>query len=304
MTVTISLPFDKLRVNGRCYHLIAMREVHVDQIRDSVSQLCQDAATQLPEDVLDSLKQARESEESPLGVIVLDQILENAELAGEERLPLCQDTGTTVIFLEVGQDVHIVGGALTDALREGVGAGYTEGRLRASIVEQPFSARLNTKDNTPPVVHTEIVPGDKLRITVMPKGSGCENMSRFTTMLPAAGKPAIEEFVLRTVEESGGNPCPPIIVGVGIGGTAEHSMYLAKRSLTRKVGEPNADVETAEFEAELLEKVNALGLGPQAVGGRNTALAVHVETYPTHIAALPVAVNLQCHSARLKEVTL
>ena len=281
-----------------------MREVHVDQIRDAVSRLCQDAATQLPDDVLDSLKQARESEESPLGVIVLDQILENAELAGKERLPLCQDTGTTVIFLEVGQDVHIVGGALTDALREGVGAGYTEGRLRASIVEQPFSARVNTKDNTPPVVHTEIVPGGKLRITVMPKGSGCENMSRFTTMLPAAGKPAIEEFVLRTVEESGGNPCPPIIVGVGIGGTAEHSMYLAKRSLTRKVGEPNADAETAAFEAELLEKVNALGLGPQAVGGRNTALAVHMETYPTHIAALPVAVNLQCHSARLKEVTL
>ena len=281
-----------------------MREVHVDQIRDSVSRLCQDAATQLPDDVLDSLKQARESEASPLGVIVLDQILENAELAGKERLPLCQDTGTTVIFLEVGQDVHIVGGALTDALREGVGAGYTEGRLRASIVEQPFSARVNTKDNTPPVVHTEIVPGGKLRITVMPKGSGCENMSRFTMMLPAAGKAAITQFVLETVEESGGNPCPPLIVGVGIGGTAEHSMYLAKRSLTREVDEPNPDPETAEFEAELLKKVNALGLGPQAVGGRNTALAVHMATYPTHITALPVAVNLQCHSARLKEVTL
>jgi fumarate hydratase subunit alpha len=281
-----------------------MREVHVDQIRDSVRQLCQDAATQLPDDVLDSLKQARESEESPLGVIVLDQILENAELAGEERLPLCQDTGTAVIFLEVGQDVHIVGGALTDALSEGVGAGYTEGRLRASIVEKPFSARLNTKDNTPPVVHTEIVAGDRLRIMLMPKGGGCENMSRFTMMLPAAGKAAIIEFVLKTVEESGGNPCPPIIVGVGIGGTAEHSMYLAKHSLTRKVGEPNPDPETAEFEAELLEKVNALGLGPQAVGGRNTALAVHMETYPTHITALPVAVNLQCHSARLKEVVL
>jgi fumarate hydratase subunit alpha len=281
-----------------------MREVHVDQIRDTVRRLCQDAATILPDDVLDALKRAREREESPLAQRVLDQILRNAELAGEELLPLCQDTGTTVIFLEVGQDLHIVGGALMDALSEGVGAGYTEGRLRASIVERPFSSRTNTKNNTPPVVHTEIVPGDALRIKVMPKGGGCENMSRFTMMLPAAGKPAITEFVLKAVEEAGGNPCPPIIVGVGIGGTAEHAMYLAKHALTRKLGEPNPDAETSEFESELLEKVNALGLGPQAVGGRTTALAVHMETYPTHITALPVAVNLQCHSARLKEAVL
>ena len=281
-----------------------MREVHVDQIRDTVRQLCQDAATLLPDDVLDALKRAREREESPLAQRVLDQILRNAELAGEESLPLCQDTGTTVIFLEVGQDLHIVGGSLMDALSEGVGAGYTEGRLRASIVERPFSSRTNTKNNTPPVVHTEIVPGDALRIKVMPKGGGCENMSRFTMMLPAAGKPAITEFVLKAVEEAGGNPCPPIIVGVGIGGTAEHAMYLAKHALTRKLGEPNPDAETSEFESELLEKVNALGLGPQAVGGRTTALAVHMETYPTHITALPVAVNLQCHSARLKESVL
>ena len=281
-----------------------MREVHVDQIRDTVRRLCQDAATLLPDDVLQALKGARAAEESELGVIVLDQILENADLAARERLPLCQDTGTTVIFLEVGQDVHIAGGALMDALTEGVGAGYTEGLLRASIVERPFSARTNTKNNTPPVVHTEIVPGDALRIKVMPKGGGCENMSRFTMFLPGAGKPAITEFVLKTVEESGGNPCPPVIVGVGIGGTAEHSMYLAKRAITRRVGEPSRYAETAEFEAELLEKVNALGLGPQAVGGRSTALAVHIETYPTHITALPVAVNLQCHSARLKEAVL
>ena len=281
-----------------------MREVHVDQIRDSVRQLCMDAATLLPDDVLAAIQKARASEESELGVAVLDQILENADLAARERLPLCQDTGTTVIFLEVGQDVHIAGGSLMDALTEGVGAGYTEGRLRASIVERPFSARTNTKNNTPPVVHTEIVPGDALRIKVMPKGGGCENMSRFQMFLPGAGKPAITDFVLKTVEESGGNPCPPVIVGVGIGGTAEHSMYLAKRAITRRVGEPSADAETAEFEAELLEKVNALGLGPQAVGGRATALAVHIETYPTHITALPVAVNLQCHSARLKEAVL
>jgi len=281
-----------------------MRDVHVDQIRDTVRQLCQDAATLLPDDVLQALKGARAAEESELGVIILDQILENADLAARERLPLCQDTGTTVIFLEVGQDVHITGGDLMTALTEGVGAGYTEGFLRASIVERPFSARTNTKNNTPPVVHTEIVPGDALRIKVMPKGGGCENMSRFTMFLPGAGKPAITDFVLKAVEESGGNPCPPVIVGVGIGGTAEHSMYLAKRAITRKVGEPSPDAETAEFEAELLEKVNALGLGPQAVGGRVTALAVHIETYPTHITALPVAVNLQCHSARLKEAVL
>jgi fumarate hydratase subunit alpha len=281
-----------------------MREVHVDKIRDTVRQLCQDATALLPDDVLDALKRAREREESPLAQRVLDQILRNAELAGEEYLPLCQDTGTAVIFLEVGQDLHIVGGGLMDALSEGVGAGYTEGKLRASIVERPFSARANTKNNTPPVVHTEIVPGDQLRIKVMPKGGGCENMSRFVMLLPAAGKPAITEFVLKAVDEAGGNPCPPVIVGVGIGGTAEHAMHLAKKALTRKVGEPNPDVETAEYEAELLEKVNALGLGPQAVGGRTTALAVHMETHPTHITALPVAVNLQCHSARLKEAVL
>ena len=281
-----------------------MREVHVDQIRDTVRQLCQDATTLLPDDVLDALKRAREREESPLAQRVLDQILRNAELAGEELLPLCQDTGTAVIFLEAGQDLHIVGGALMDALSEGVAAGYTEGLLRASMVERPFSARVNTKNNTPPVVHTEIVPGDRLRIMVMPKGGGCENMARLEIMLPGAGKAGVTEFVLKAVEEAGGNPCPPVIVGVGIGGTAEHCAYLAKRALTRKVGEPNPDAETSEFESELLEKVNALGLGPQAVGGRTTALAVHIETYPTHITALPVAVNLQCHSARLKEAVL
>jgi len=281
-----------------------MRDIDCQTIKETVVRLCQEATALLPDDVLQALKRAREKEESPLAQKILDQILSNAELAKEEFLPLCQDTGTTVIFLEVGQDAHIVGGDLNECIKQGVGVGYTEGRLRASMVEQPFSARVNTKNNTPPVVHTEIVPGDRLRIRIMPKGGGCENMSRFGMMLPAAGKPAITEFVLKAVEESGGNACPPVIVGVGIGGTSEHCMYLAKRALTRKVGEPNADPETAEFEAELLEKVNALGLGPQAVGGRTTALAVHIETYPAHITALPVAVNLQCHSARLKEAVL
>jgi len=281
-----------------------MREVHVDQIRDTVSRLCQEASCLLPEDVVGALQAARAREKSPVAVKVLDQILENAELAREEMLPLCQDTGTTVLFLDIGQDVHITGGDLRQALVEGVSAGYTEGYLRASIVDRPFSARTNTKDNTPPIVHTEIVPGDGVRIQVMPKGGGCENMSRFTIMLPSAGKQGITDFLLQTVDESGGNPCPPIIAGVGVGGSAEHAMYMAKKALTRKVGDVNPDAEVAAFEAELLEAVNGLGIGPQAIGGTRTALAVHVMTHPTHIASLPVAVNLQCHSARLKEAAL
>jgi fumarate hydratase subunit alpha len=281
-----------------------VREIDVGQIEQTVARLCQEATTLLPDDVLQALKKAREKEESPLARKVLDQILRNADLAGENLLPLCQDTGTAVVFLEIGQDVHIVGGDLSEAIVRGVGQGYTDGYLRASIVEKPFSARINTKDNTPPVIHTEIVPGAGLHIKVLPKGGGCENMSRFTIMLPGEGKKGITDFVLRTVEESGGNPCPPVIVGVGIGGTAETAMLLAKKAITRRVGQPHVDSETAEFEQELLQKVNALGLGPQAVGGRTTALAVHIETYPTHIASLPVAVNLQCHSARLKEAVL
>jgi fumarate hydratase subunit alpha len=281
-----------------------MREVHVDQITETVAGLFQDAAHILPQDVLAGLKRARDSEKSPLAKQVLGEILENADLAKMEMLPLCQDTGTAVVFADVGQDVHIVGGDLRGAINAGVAKGYTEGYLRKSIADKPYSARVNTQDNTPAVIHTEIVPGDKLKLMVMPKGGGCENMSRFVNLLPAEGKEGITKFVLRAVEESGGNPCPPVIVGVGIGGTAEYSMTLAKKALTRPVGARNPDKETAQFEEELLEKVNALGLGPQAVGGQNTALDVHIETYPTHITALPVAVNLQCHSARLKTAEL
>ena len=281
-----------------------MKEIHVSQITETVARLCQDATHNLPEDVVAALRRAESTEESPLAKQVLLEILDNAELARREMLPLCQDTGTAVVFAEVGQDVHIVGGAFVDAVNAGVAKGYTEGYLRKSIVDKPFSARANTQDNTPAVVHTEIVPGDRLKLAVMPKGGGCENMSRFAILLPGVGREGITNFVLRAVEESGGNPCPPVIVGVGIGGTAEYSMTLAKKALTRRVGDHNPDPETAQLEAELLEKVNALGLGPQAVGGRNTALAVHIETYPTHIAALPVAVNLQCHSARFKSAEL
>jgi fumarate hydratase subunit alpha len=281
-----------------------VREIHVSQITETVARLCQDATYNLPEDVVAALRRAESTEESPLARQVLAEILENADLAQREMLPLCQDTGTAVVFAEVGQDVHIVGGAFADAINDGVARGYTEGYLRKSIVDKPFSARTNTQDNTPAVVHMEIVPGDRLKLAVMPKGGGCENMSRFAILLPGAGKEGVTNFVLHAVEESGGNPCPPVIVGVGIGGTAEYCMTLAKKALTRRVGERNADPETAQLEEELLEKVNALGLGPQAVGGRNTALAVHIETYPTHIAALPVAVNLQCHSARFKSAEL
>jgi len=281
-----------------------VRDVPADEITRVVAELCETATHVLPDDVVGGLRRAEQTEKSPLAKAVLIDILENVEIAKREMIPLCQDTGTTVVMVEVGQDVHIVGGSLRDAINRGVSRGYTEGYLRASMVDHPFSTRVNTKDNTPAVIHTEIVPGDQLHITVVPKGGGCENMSRLQIMLPSRGKEGITEFVLRTIEESGGNPCPPLIVGVGVGGSAEYCMFLAKKAITRPVGQASADPETAEFERELLAKVNALGVGPQAVGGVNTALAVNIETYPTHITSLPVAVNLQCHSARSKSATL
>jgi fumarate hydratase subunit alpha len=281
-----------------------VRDVHVDDITRTVAELCQTATHELPDDVVAGLKRAQQTEKSPLAQQVLIEIIENVDLAKRDMIPLCQDTGTTVVMVDVGQDVHIVGGSLQDAINKGVSKGYTEGYLRASMVAHPFSTRENTKDNTPAVIHTEIVPGDRLGITVVPKGGGCENMSRMQIMLPSRGKEGVTEFVLRTIEESGGNPCPPLVVGVGIGGSAEYCMLLAKKAITRKVGEASADPEVAQFERELLEKVNALGVGPQAVGGTNTALAVNIESYPTHITSLPVAVNLQCHSARSKHAEL
>lgn len=281
-----------------------VRDIHVDQITQAVRDLCETATHVLPEDVVAGLRKAESSERSPLAKQVLVEILENVDIAKRDMIPLCQDTGTTVVMLEVGQDVHIVGGNLVDAINAGVSKGYTEGYLRASMVDHPFSSRVNTKDNTPAVIHSEIVPGDKLAITVVPKGGGCENMSKFQIMLPSRGKEGITEFVLQTIEESGGNPCPPLVVGVGVGGSSEYAMYLAKKAIVRPVGKNNTDPETAEFERELLDKVNALGVGPQAVGGLNTAMAVNIETYPTHITSLPVAVNLQCHSARSKHIEL
>jgi fumarate hydratase subunit alpha len=281
-----------------------VRDIHVDQISEKVAELFVDATHNLPDDVVAALERARDSEESPLGRQIVEEILENARLAAAEMIPLCQDTGTSVVFVELGQETHIVGGTLEDAINRGVAKGYTEGYLRKSMVTQPFSARKNTGDNTPAVIHLDLVPADGFKIKVMPKGGGCENMSRMTILLPGQGREGIVNFVLRAVEEASGNPCPPLVVGVGIGGTSEHCMALAKKAITRRVGSSNPDPENADLERELLEKVNALGLGPQAVGGRNTALAVHVEAFPTHITALPVAVNMQCHSARLKEAEL
>jgi fumarate hydratase subunit alpha len=276
----------------------------VDEITTKVAELCQTATHELPDDVVAGLRKAETAEPSPRAKQVLIDILDNVDIARREMIPLCQDTGTTVVMADIGQDVHIVGGSLADAINKGVGKGYTEGYLRASMVAHPFSSRVNTKDNTPAVIHTEIVPGDQLHLTVVPKGGGCENMSRLQIMLPSRGKEGITEFVLRTIEESGGNPCPPLVVGVGVGGSAEYCMLLAKKAITRPVGQASDDPETAQFERELLAKVNALGIGPQAVGGANTALAVNIETYPTHITSLPVAVNLQCHSARSKHASL
>ena len=280
-----------------------MREIDASLISETIARLCQEANYFLPEDMLQALRQARKNEKSPLGKEVLGQLLENAGLAASERLPLCQDCGTVVVFMEIGQDVHIKGD-LSRAVDEGVRLGYKEGYLRPSIVRKPFSARLNTGDNTPAILHVELVPGDRVKIWVLPKGGGAENMSRLAMLEPGAGREGLIDFVLMVVEEAGSNPCPPVIVGVGIGGTSEKAMLLAKKALLRPVGQPSPDPEVAGLEEELLEKINALGIGPEGFGGTVTALAVHVETFPTHITQLPVAVNLQCHANRCKKAEL
>lgn len=280
-----------------------MREIKASAITKAIARLSQEANFELGDDVLVAFKKALQSEDSALGKEVLSRLIENARIAKEERLPLCQDCGTAIVFLEVGQDVHI-DGDLNHAIEEGVRQGYQEGYLRKSIVSRPFSARINTKDNTPPVIHTEIVPGDKLRIFLMPKGAGAENMSRLAMLRPGDGKEAIIDQVVRTVDEAGGSPCPPLVIGLGIGGTAEKAMLMAKKALLRRLGKPNPDPEVAELEREILARVNELGIGPLGLGGRTTALAVHAEVMPAHIASLPLAINLQCHSARHSEAVL
>lgn len=257
----------------------------------------------LGEDVLAALKHALKTEQSPLGKEVLSQLIENARIAKKEQIPLCQDCGIAVVFLEIGQEVHI-NGDLNAAVEEGVRRGYTQGYLRKSMASRPFSARINTRDNTPPVTHIEIVPGERLKITIMPKGAGAENMSRLAMLKPNEGQNGIIDLVAKTVEEAGGNACPPLIIGLGIGGTAEKAMLLAKKALLRKVAEPNPDSEIAQLEKETLARVNALGIGPMGFGGTTTALALHAEVMPAHIGSLPVAVNLQCYNARHKEAVL
>jgi len=281
-----------------------MREIKTDDITQTVARLFEHSCHYLPQDVLAALKKAREKEKSPVSRDVLDRLLENVDVAGKEQIPLCQDTGLSIIWLELGQEARITGGDLYTAVNEGVRQGYANGYLRKSVVAQPFSARVNTKDNTPADIWTEIVPGDKLKITVMPKGGGSENMSRLTVLSPAQGRQGIIDFVVNRVDESGSNPCPPVIVGVGIGGTTEKTMMLAKKALLRKVGEPNPDPDVAEMEREILTRCNNLGIGAMGYGGTVTALAVHVEVFPCHIASLPVAVNMQCWCDRHEEAVL
>ena len=281
-----------------------MRDIDAKEVTKTVTRLFLEANFNLTDDVLDALKTAQKTEESAAGKEVLRQIINNADLAAKEQIPLCQDCGAAVLFLELGQDAHIIGGDLNEAVNEGVRQAYEKGYLRKSMVTHPFSSRVNTKNNTPAIIHTEIVPGDKLKITAVPKGGGAENMSRLVMLTPSAGRQGIIDNVLKAVDEAGSNPCPPVIVGVGIGGTAEKTLLLAKKALLRKVGEHNADPEVAELEKELLEKVNKLGIGPMGYGGRTTALAVNVEVFPSHIAGMPLAINLNCHSARHKEAVL
>lgn len=279
-----------------------MRQIHVDTITQRVRDLCIDACINLGEDVKTLLNEAKQNEGSPFGKDILEQLIQNVDIATRENIPLCQDTGMAVFFLELGQDVHIIGGNLTDAINEGVRQGYEDGYLRKSVLD-PLT-RENTKDNTPAIIYTDIVPGNELKIAFAPKGFGSENMSAIKMLKPSDGLEGIKSFVLDTVESAGANPCPPIVLGIGIGGTMEKAALLAKRSLIREAGTPNPNPEIALLERELLDMVNKTGIGPQGLGGIITALAVHIDTFPTHIAGLPVAVNVQCHAARHKETIL
>jgi len=281
-----------------------IREVDVAAVTAAVKDLCITANYDLPADVYDELKAAQETEESPVGREVLGQLVENADIAAADRVPICQDTGFAVIFAEVGQDVHLTGGDFEEAIHEGVRQGYGDGYLRKSVAEEPGHARRNTKDNTPAIIHTSIVPGDRVCLTMMAKGGGAENMSSLNMLKPAQGWAGMVDAVVETVSRAGSNPCPPVIVGVGIGGTIEVVTLLAKKALLRDVGSTHPDPRVAAMEDELLEKINALGIGPQGLGGRTTALDVFIEEMPCHIASMPMAVNVQCHAQRHKTVTL
>lgn len=274
-----------------------MRAMDVADITDNIREMCIEANHFLSPDMREKMKRAAEEEESPLGKKILCQLQENLRIAGEDMIPVCQDTGMAVIFMEIGQDVHFEGGLLEDAIQEGVRRGYTEGYLRKSVVKDPV-LRENTKDNTPAVIHYEIVPGDRVRITVAPKGFGSENMSKVFMLKPADGAEGIKNAVLRAVREAGPNACPPMVVGVGVGGTFEKCALMAKKALTRPAGESARVRWAREMEEELLRRINASGIGPGGLGGTVTALAVNIDTFPTHIAGLPVAVNICCHVNR------
>lgn len=274
-----------------------MREILSDTIIDTVRELCIEANIELPCDVAERIRQRSASEPWPGAKDTLEKLVENIDIAHNESMPLCQDTGMAVVLLELGQDVHIKGAYLNDAVNEGVRQGYDKGFLRKSVVADPLR-RKNTGDNTPALLHVDIVPGDKLKITVAPKGFGSENMSRLAMMAPSAGEKGVKDFVVETAKIAGPNPCPPILVGVGIGGSFDRVALLAKKALQRPLDKPNADPYYAAMEKELLDRINALGIGPQGFGGETTALGVNIETFPTHIAGLPVAVNINCHVAR------
>lgn len=277
-----------------------MREINVSEVTEAIRDLCIEANYYLGDDVKEALKNAKAEEPYAIAEDILDKIIINSDIAANEQMPMCQDTGMACVFLEIGQDVHLVGGLLEDAVNEGVRRGYEEGYLRKSVVKDPID-RVNTKDNTPALIYYDIVEGDKIKITVAPKGFGSENMSRIGMLKPADGLEGVKNFIIETVKNAGPNPCPPMVVGVGIGGSFDKAAYLAKKALTRPINQRNKQEFYKNLEEELLTKINELGIGPQGLGGKTTALGLNIETYPTHIAGLPVAVNINCHATRHKE---
>jgi len=280
-----------------------MRDIHTSAIVDAVKKLCMDANLDLEPDMLRAFDRALTTERSPAGRQVLQTLKQNAEMARTQRIPYCQDTGFVVCFVELGQDAHVTGGALDAAINEGVRQGYTEGYLRASIVRSPFD-RVNTGDNTPAVIHVDVVPGATLKLMLMAKGGGCENRSKYRMLTPAEGTSGVKEWILECVRTAGPDACPPLILGVGIGGTFEKAALLSKKALFRELGSPNPDPVVDALEKELLDRANRLGIGPQGYGGDTTAFGIHILTYPCHITSLPVAVTIECHAHRHKEVTL
>ena len=280
-----------------------MKTINVNEIIKTVKELSIEANYYLPNDVKEAIEEAEKNEKWPIANNILNKILENSQIAAAEKMPICQDTGMACVFVDIGQDVHITGGSLEEAINEGVRQGYAEGFLRKSVVKDPIN-RVNTNDNTPALIYYNMVPGDKVKITVAPKGFGSENMSRIAMLKPSDGLEGVKNFVLETVRMAGPNPCPPIVIGVGIGGSFDKAAYLAKKALIRPVNENNTDEFYGNLEKELLEEVNKIGIGPQGFGGKTTALALNIETYPTHIAGLPVAVNINCHATRHKERVL